>query len=126
MRVLPNERAPSSEAVGTPLPDSRTELPPVIRRAEVVAFALVSLLVICVVAVLYVAKAFFLPVVAAFVVGTMLSPAAGFLERHRIPRAVSAVLIVVAVGRGRDLHHRPDLLALDGMEPPPAGTRLAS
>ncbi len=65
-----------------------------------VAFALVALLVICVVAVLYVAKAFFLPVVTAFVVGTMLSPAAGFLERHRIPRAVSAVLIVTAVGAG--------------------------
>ena len=65
-----------------------------------VAFALVALLVICVVAVLYVAKAFFLPVVTAFVVGTMLSPAAGFLERHRIPRAVSAVLIVSAVGAG--------------------------
>ena len=49
---------------------------------------------------LYVAKAFFLPVVTAFVVGTMLSPAAGFLERHRIPRAVSAVLIVAAVCAG--------------------------
>jgi predicted PurR-regulated permease PerM len=66
----------------------------------VVAFALVALLVICVVAVLYAAKAFFLPVVMAFVVGTMLSPAAGFLERHRIPRAVAAVLIVGAVGAG--------------------------
>ena len=54
----------------------------------------------CVVAVLYVAKGFFLPIVAAFVVGTMLSPAAGFLERHRIPRSVSAVLIVTAVGAG--------------------------
>ncbi len=92
MRVLPNEPA------GTPLPDSKSEPPPVIRRAEVVAFALVALLVICVVAVLYVAKAFFLPVVTAFVVGTMLSPAAAFLERHRIPRSVSAVLIVSAVG----------------------------
>jgi predicted PurR-regulated permease PerM len=98
LRVLPNERAPSSEAAGTPLSDSRNELPPVIRRAEVVAFALVALLVICVVAVLYFAKAFFLPVVAAFVVGTMLSPAANFLERRRIPRSVAAVLIVAAVG----------------------------
>ncbi|MEO6782900.1 MAG: AI-2E family transporter, partial [Bradyrhizobium sp.] len=98
MRVLPDERAPSHETVGTPLPDSRSELPPVIRRAEAVAFALVALLVICVVAVLYAAKGFFLPVISAFVVGTMLSPAAGFLERHRIPRAVSAVLIVAAVG----------------------------
>jgi predicted PurR-regulated permease PerM len=100
LRVLPNERAPSKDTAGTPLPDSNAELPPVIRRTEVVAFALISLLLIGIVAVLYVAKAFFLPVVAAFVVGTMLSPAAGFLERHRIPRALSAVLIVSAVGAG--------------------------
>ena len=94
MRILPNE------AAGEPLPDSTSDLPPVIRRAEVVAFALVALLVICVIAVLYAAKAFFLPVTTAFVVGTMLSPAAGFLERRRIPRAVSAVLIVTAVAAG--------------------------
>ena len=99
MRVLPNDRELASDAAGKPVPDSKGE-PPIIRRAEVVAFALVALLVICVVAVLYAAKAFFLPVVTAFVVGTMLSPAAGFLERHRIPRAVSAVLIVTGVGAG--------------------------
>jgi len=98
LRVLPNERALPKEATGTPLPDARSEQPPVIRRAELVAFALVALLIISIIAVLYVAKAFFLPVVAAFVVGTMLSPAAGFLERRRIPRAVAAVLIVSAVG----------------------------
>ena len=100
LRVFPNEAALSNEAIGTPLPDSTSELPPVIRRAEVVAFALISLLIISIVAVLYVAKAFFLPVVMAFVLGTMLSPAAGYLERHRIPRAVAAVLIVGAVGTG--------------------------
>src|ERR1700733_6611733 len=94
LRVLP------TQTTGTPLPDSQSELPPVIRRAEVVAFALMSLLLICVVVVLYVAKAFFLPVVAAFVVGTMLSPAAGYLERHHIPRAVSAVLLVFGVCAG--------------------------
>ncbi|HKO72530.1 MAG TPA: AI-2E family transporter [Bradyrhizobium sp.] len=100
MRVLPDERAPPKENVGTPLPESKSEQPPVIRRADAVAFALVALLVISVVAVLYVAKAFFLPVVTAFVVGTMLSPAAGYLERRRIPRALSAVLIVSAVCAG--------------------------
>jgi len=68
-----------------------------IRRTEVVAFVLVALLVICVVTVLYLAKAFFLPVVTAFIVGTMLSPAAGFLERYRVPRSVAAVLIVSTV-----------------------------
>ena len=78
------------------MPDSKADQPPVIRRAEVVAFALVALLIIAIVTVLYFAKAFFLPVATAFVVGTMLSPAAGYLERHRIPRSVSAVLIVIA------------------------------
>jgi predicted PurR-regulated permease PerM len=96
LRVLPNERAAPSEPVGKPLPDSKIEAPPVIRRAEVVAFALVALLIICIVAVLYAAKAFFLPVLMAFVVGTMLAPAARWLEQHRIPRAVSAVMIVAA------------------------------
>jgi predicted PurR-regulated permease PerM len=82
------------------VPDSKAEQPPVIRRAEIVAFALVALLVIAVVTVLYFAKAFFLPIVLAFVVGTMLSPAAGYLERHRIPRSVSAVLIVALACAG--------------------------
>jgi predicted PurR-regulated permease PerM len=91
-------RVSPDEPTATPLPDSKSDSSPVIRRDEMVAFALVALLIICVVAVLYVAKAFFLPVVAAFVLGTMLSPAAGLLERHRIPRTVSAVLIVAAVG----------------------------
>jgi predicted PurR-regulated permease PerM len=105
LRVLPTERAPNERALpnapaGTPLPDSKTELPPVIRRAEVVAFALVALLIIAVVTVLYFAKAFFLPITTAFIVGTMLSPAAGYLERHRIPRSVSAVLIVTLACAG--------------------------
>ena len=98
MRVLPGERVLSSEPGGAPVPDSKVELPPVIRRTEVVAFALVALLIIAVVAVLYFAKAFFLPITMAFIVGTMLSPAASLLERYRIPRAVAAILIVVTVG----------------------------
>lgn len=90
-------RAGSVDAAGTPIPDSDVSQPPIIRRAEVVAIALVGLLTISVVAVLYVAKAFFLPVVTAFIVGTMVSPAAGYLERYRIPRSVAALLIVTAV-----------------------------
>jgi predicted PurR-regulated permease PerM len=93
-KPLSGERKLSRE--GEPAPDSKAELPPVIRRTEVVAIALVGLLVICVIAGLYLAKAFFLPVTMAFIVGTMLSPAASFLERFRIPRAVAAVGIVTA------------------------------
>jgi predicted PurR-regulated permease PerM len=96
VRVLPSESLIPGNSTGDPLPDSRVELPPVIRRTEFVAFALAGLLLIAVVTVLYVGRAFFLPVVMAFVVGTMLSPAAGFLERYKVPRAVGAVLIVVA------------------------------
>lgn len=97
VHVLPSERLISGNSEGTPLPESRSELPPVIRRTEFVAFALAGLLLIAVVAVLYVAKAFFLPVVMAIVAGTMLSPAANFLERQRVPRALGAVLLVIAV-----------------------------
>lgn len=83
---------------GTPVLDSSAELPPLIRRQEVVAIALVGLLIIAATTVLYVAKAFFLPVVMAFVIGTMLSPAASFLERYKIPRALGAILIVLSAG----------------------------
>ena len=96
----PGERQLPNETEGTPLPDSKGELPPVIRRTEVVAFALVALLVIVVIVGLYLARAFFLPITMAFIVGTMLSPAASFLERYRIPRAVAAVLIVAAASAG--------------------------
>jgi predicted PurR-regulated permease PerM len=97
VRVLPGERPLANTRDSAPVPDSKDESPPIVRRADVVAFVLVALLVICVVAVLYAAKAFFLPVVMAFVVGTMLSPAANFLERYRTPRGVAAVVIVAAV-----------------------------
>ena len=108
MRVFPSERAKPPQGKvsqskapqdqGTPVPDSNIETPPIISRAELVAFALVALLLIVVVAVLYVARGFFLPITMAFIVGTMLSPAASLLERYRIPRPLGAVLLVIAVG----------------------------
>jgi predicted PurR-regulated permease PerM len=98
LRVLPNERAPTEEdGIGTSASERGLAAAPFFRSAELIGFALISLLTISVVAVLYAAKAFFLPMVAAFVVGTMLSPAAGLLERYRIPRAVAAVVLVSAV-----------------------------
>jgi predicted PurR-regulated permease PerM len=111
LRVLPNERSTNeraqserarhpNEASGKLPSDTKGEPPPAIRRMEIVTFVLVALLLIAVVAVLFLAKAFFLPVVLAFIVGTMFSPAAGFLERRRIPRSVAAVLIVTGVGAG--------------------------
>jgi predicted PurR-regulated permease PerM len=99
-KPLPGERQLPNGHEGTPVPDSKTELPPVIRRTEVVAIALVGLLIICIIAGLYLARAFFLPITMAFIIGTMLSPAASFLERYRIPRAFAAVLIVAAATAG--------------------------
>ncbi|UPK36566.1 AI-2E family transporter [Bradyrhizobium sp. 186] len=97
MRVLPSERLIPGNSEGAPLPDNHSELPPVIRRTEFVTFALAGLLLIAVVAVLYIGRAFFLPVVMAFVTGTMLSPAATFLEKRKVPRGLAAALIVIAV-----------------------------
>ena len=94
----PSARRLAHAREGAPVPDRNSELPPVIRRTEVVAIALVGLLIICIIAGLYLAKAFFLPITMAFIVGTMLSPVTNFLERCRIPRAVAAVLVVMAVG----------------------------
>ncbi len=95
-KPLPSERQLPHEQEGAPVPESKLDLPPVIRRIEVVAISLIGLLVICIIAGLYLAKALLLPITMAFIVGTMLSPAASLLERYRIPRAVAAVLIVAA------------------------------
>jgi len=100
-RAHPGERTHhANEAAGRLPSDGKAEEPPVFHRMEIITFALAALLLIAVVAVLYLAKAFFLPVVLAFIVGTMLSPAAGFLERRRIPRSLAAVLIVTGVCAG--------------------------
>ncbi|MGL5165592.1 MAG: AI-2E family transporter [Afipia sp.] len=89
-------RAEKNPLVNSPADERNGERPPIIRRADVVSFSLVALLIIATIAVLYVARAFFLPTVTALVIGTMLSPAAKFFERYGIPRSVSAVLMVSA------------------------------
>jgi predicted PurR-regulated permease PerM len=56
--------------------------------------ALTGLLVLAIIAALYLAKTLLLPVVSALVLGTMLSPAASFMQRYRVPRPLSAITIV--------------------------------
>ena len=82
------------ETIGEPVPDSTALSPPIIQRAEIVSFCLITLVILAIVTVLYVARAFFLPVVTAIILGTMLSPAAKRLEALHVPRTVSAALIV--------------------------------
>jgi predicted PurR-regulated permease PerM len=57
--------------------------------------AMTGLLVLAIIATLYFAKTLLLPVVSALVLGTMLAPAASFMQRHRVPRPLAAVGIVV-------------------------------
>lgn len=86
--------------INTPRDGGADERLPALLRSDVAAFCLAGIFMIGVTAVLYVGRAFFLPVVTALVIGTMLSPAAKFLERYNIPRSVSAVLIVSATFAG--------------------------
>jgi len=73
--------------------------PPSIALQDLAYFSLIAIAIIAAIAVLYVGRVFFLPIVTGFVIGTMLSPAAHFLAKSRypIPRSVSAVLIVAGV-----------------------------
>ncbi len=85
--------------------------------------ALVGLLTIAVIAVLYVARTLFMPIVTAFVIGTMLS--AG----HRVSRALSDSAGGVGGAdvrhelRDRRPDHRTDLGASAGMDVPAPTTR---
>lgn len=49
---------------------------------------------IAVIAVLYVARSLLMPVMAALVIGTMLSAGTEFLERFRVPRVLSGVILI--------------------------------
>jgi predicted PurR-regulated permease PerM len=86
---------PSSPSGNPPL-DGTGIAPATVRHTEVIAFALIALLTIAAITVLYVGRTLFMPIVAAFVIGTMLSAGARFFERYRIPRTASATLMIVS------------------------------
>ena len=68
---------------------------PVDRLRQLSVWSEASIAIIAVGAVLFIMRDLFLPIVTAFVVGVMLSPVAKALEERRVPRVVSAVLIVL-------------------------------
>ena len=68
---------------------------PVDRLRLISTWSLAALAMIGVGAALYFARELLIPIVTAFVVGVMLSPVAKALEDKRVPRVVSAALIVV-------------------------------
>jgi predicted PurR-regulated permease PerM len=70
---------------------------PEITLREISAWSLAILAAIAAGFVLYAARELMLPVVAAFVVGIMLGPAARRLEALHVPRALAALLLVASV-----------------------------
>ena len=70
---------------------------PEITLRQISAWSLATLAAIAVGFVLYAAREVMLPVVAAFVVGVMLGPAARRLEVLRVPRALAALLLVASL-----------------------------
>jgi predicted PurR-regulated permease PerM len=61
---------------------------------QIAAWSGLVLATIAVGFVLYAARVLFLPIVAAFIIGATLSPVATRLENYRVPRLLSALLIV--------------------------------
>ena len=70
---------------------------PEITLRQISAWSLATLAATAVGFVLYAAREVMLPVVAAFVVGVMLGPAARRLEVLRVPRALAALLLVASL-----------------------------
>ena len=66
-------------------------------RATLMRVAVVGLFVIAVLYTLDFAHAVLIPIVAAMLLGTVLSPAVEWLQKHRIPPALGAALLVVAL-----------------------------
>ena len=61
---------------------------------QISTLSLSAIAIIAIGCVLYLGRELFLPIVAAFVVGVMLSPIAARIEALRVPRLISALLIV--------------------------------
>lgn len=75
--------------------DGEEELDPIDRLRLISTWSVAILAVLGVGAALYLAREPLVPVVTAFVVGVMLSPAAQALEEHKVPRLLSATLMVL-------------------------------
>ena len=123
----PSERQLAREREGTPLPDSKGELPPIIRRTEVVAIALVGLLIIC-----HRRRASILPR-RSFCRSRWPSSSAPCCRRP--PASSSATAVPRAVGGRPDRHGAQRRVAFmvgliavagDGMEQQAAGARCAA
>src|ERR1700752_2929033 len=69
-----------------------------LQSADVIAIVLTGLFAIAVIGTLAIAKTLIMPMTAALIVGTTLSAGARALEKYRIPRTLSVVLVLIASG----------------------------
>jgi predicted PurR-regulated permease PerM len=101
----PSPPAPAALAVAHDVPDTVMHVPVNVRSTALVVLAVVASL-----ATLRWASAFFIPVMIAFLLSYALSPVIDALERVRIPRGISAAVLIVAIlgGSGGALYSFSD------------------
>jgi predicted PurR-regulated permease PerM len=90
-----DERAQQTVTQAAAALEQRDEAEFSLKQLDLRSAALTGLLVLAIIAALYLAKTLLLPIVSALVLGTMLAPAASFMQRHHVPRPVAAVAIVI-------------------------------
>ena len=87
------------DPVQAPIPDTQPPIPPAERRSGItlVTGTLLTIAVIAVVGSLYLARAFFVPLLIAILASYALRPAVDLLKAWRIPRAAGAALVLGAM-----------------------------
>lgn len=101
MEAAPSESSPAEEAraeseSATPVLDADVEV--VSADGKVVAVALLA--VIALVGALYLARAFFVPLLIGILASYSLSPVVEWLKRYQVPRSVAAALVLAVLAGG--------------------------
>ncbi len=80
-----------------PIPDDSDDTKPIKLRAAHIHIAEVFVAVVALIALLYFARAFFIPLLLGVLGSYTLHPLVDFLEKLRIPRGIGAALVLLAV-----------------------------
>lgn len=91
--TIVNEAAADPE---TEIAESGTDS--AVERGNSIRFPVIGIFLILLLAALYLAREFFLPITLAFILALTLSPVVRFFKRRRIPPAFTAALLVIALG----------------------------
>jgi predicted PurR-regulated permease PerM len=101
----------TDEVIEQPLPPAAEESPPLVHvPVNVRSMTLVVLTVLAVLATLRWASAFFIPLMLGFMLSYALSPLVNAMERVRIPRAISAAVLILGIlgGAGASIYSFSD------------------